>query len=141
LFELESDKCPDYNGDVHDNDSFVGLKKKVLEGNSFVFIIPYEVMGVGNSVADEETDRCGEKCGKGGEIARKESEDKNAVSEGENPKMDAEEQDGAGFLSQCHGFSPAEQFCFRGDPLRFGHLQGIEESDDDILEPVEDHDG
>jgi hypothetical protein len=141
LFELECDKRTDYDGDVHDNDSFVRLEKKVLESNPLVFFIPYEVIGVGNPVADKEKKHCREKSGKGREIARKKNKDKNAVSEGEHPKMDDEEQDGARFLSNCYGFSPAVQFCFGRCPLRFGHLQGIEESDDDIFEPVEDHYG
>jgi len=107
LFELEGNKCADHNGDVHDKDSFVRLKKKVLEGNPLVFLVPDIVIDKGNPMADKETKCCREKCGKGREVAPKKCKDKNSVSESKHPKMDDEEQDGARFLGDSHGFSPA----------------------------------
>jgi hypothetical protein len=122
LFELKSDKRPDDDRDVHDKDSFVGLKKKVLEGNSLVFFIPYEVVSVRNPVAGKETECSREKGRKGREVAPEKCEDKNTMSEGEHAEMNTEEQDGARFLSHGHGFSAAVQFRFRVCPFGFGHL-------------------
>ena len=58
LLELECNKCTDNDRDVHDYDSLVGLKKKVLEGDFLEFFIPDKVIGIGDSVANKEKECC-----------------------------------------------------------------------------------
>ena len=55
--------------------------------------------------------------------------------------MHNEEQDGTRFLGNGYGFIPAVQLSSRLCAFGFGHLDCIEKTDDDILEPVKDHDG